>query len=187
MKENEEKYEISEDKDDVVIEELEEEKNPEALAKKLRARLKSAENEKMKILGDLQRAKADFVNLRKRDEEEKREFVKFSNKELLENLIPVLDSFELALKEPVPTGGESWEKGIRSIRQQLEKILSEFGLEQFGQDGETFDPALHEAVSTTPVAEKEKDHKVISVLQKGFKLHGKVLRGAKVVVGELEN
>ena len=130
------------DLDDSVIAE---EHQGDAL-KKLKLKLKEAEAKAKEYLDGWQRTQADFVNLRKRDEEAKLDFVKFANSTLVEDLLPVLDSFTLALQK--------------------------------------FNPNLHESIGSLPAEKKEDDHKILEVIQKGYIMHGKIIRPARVKIGE---
>lgn len=147
--------------------------------KKLREKLKDCEKEKMVAMEDLQRAKADFLNARKRMDEEKisdRERIKF---QYLEDLLPLCDSFTMALQDKsfqeLP---ENLKKGVLGINMQLSSILKSYGVEEVGQVGEEFDPNFHEAM-----ADNGGDHKISEVIQKGYRVGEKVIRPAKVIVG----
>ncbi len=143
---------------------------------RLKEKLKAAEAKAKEYLDSWQRAQADFVNMRKRDEEAKVEFTKFVNEKLISELIPVLDSFNLALAHG--------EKGIEPVCNQFIKVLNQNGLEESNPAGEVFDPKFHEAVGVVPTNKKEEDHKVLEVVQKGYILSGKIIRPAKVKIGQ---
>ncbi|MEX0932282.1 MAG: nucleotide exchange factor GrpE [Parcubacteria group bacterium] len=147
-----------------------------ASIKKLRERLKESEEKAKEYLDSWQRSQADFVNLRKRDEEGKKEFVKFAGESLVKELIPVLDSFNIALSQG--------HNEMEPVYSQLLKVLRANGLEELDPKGASFDPSLHEAITMIPTEKAEEDHKVLEVMQKGYALHGKVVRPAKVAVGE---
>ena len=171
---------IDSDIDDSVVAE----ESQSATIKKLREKLSQVTEEKQKYLTDLQKAKADFINLRKRDEEEKESIIRFANEQLLAEFISTLDSIELAQKdakiwESLPV---DWRKGIESIFTQLKNTLKKAGLEEIEANGEVFDPRLHEAIQTVKTGDKKQDHIVASVFQTGYKLFGKVLRPAKVTI-----
>ena len=172
--------------DDIVIEEEEEATAPEKKDKttKLKEKLKKCQEEKQEYLDNWQRAQADFLNLRKRDEEDKQKAIKFAKQELMEEVISVLDSFDMAFgnKEVWEKAPEVWREGVTRIHNQLENILTKNGLDKIAPLGEKFDPNFHEAVSSGPVSE-DKDGEIIQVLQAGYRLHEKVIRPAKVVVG----
>lgn len=142
--------------------------------KKLKGKLKEAETKAKEYLDQLQRAKADFVNMRKRDEEDKAEFVKFARSGLIEDLFPVLDALESAVSHG--------DRGIEQTLNLFKKILKQHGLEELDPKGETFDPRLHEAVGAVETDKKEEDHRIVEVMQKGYILSGKIIRPAKVKI-----
>jgi molecular chaperone GrpE len=144
--------------------------------KKLRERLKASEAKAKEYLDSWQRAQADFANLRKRDEEAKGEFVKFAASNVVSNLIPVLDSFTLAVAH-----GES---GVEPIQKQLLQVLKAHGLEEVNPLHEQFDPKHHEAIGVVATDTPEEDNQILDVMQKGYILSGKTLRPAKVRIGE---
>jgi len=146
--------------------------------KKLKVRLKDAEGKAKENLDNWQRAQAEFMNVRKRDEEAKSEFIKFAKVDTITQIIPVLDSFTMALDQ----GHEN----MRPIYNQLFQILKQNGLEESNPLGEIFDPAKHEAISMVPTANEKEDHTVMEVFQRGYMLNGSVIRAAKVQVGEFE-
>jgi molecular chaperone GrpE len=144
----------------------------------------SLEEEKAKAakyLGNWQRTEADFENYRKRVEQEKSETVKFANSALILNILPVLDDLERAFKSlPEKLAHLSWTEGIRLIHRKLEATLEAQGVCAINAIGEAFDPAVHEAVAQGAGEEG----KVIDEAQKGYTLHGRVIRPAYVVVGK---
>jgi molecular chaperone GrpE len=156
--------------------------------KNLREKLKKATEEKQEYLTGWQRAKADHVNAKKRDEADKAEFVKFANERLIDGIIPVLDSFELAMgnKEAWEKADKNWRIGVESIASQLKKALSDAGLEEVNPIGQKFDPMRDEAAEYVPVDSEDKNHMIISVMQKGYNLNGRPMRPAKVRVGEFK-
>ncbi|MDP3763405.1 MAG: nucleotide exchange factor GrpE [bacterium] len=166
--------------DSVVVEETQGE-----TIKKLREKLKQAETKAKEYLDGWQRSQADFVNLRKRDEEAKVEFIKFARLSLIEELIPVLDSFNIAMSggnKDLPAG--QGQAGIEPVYTQFWGILKADGLEEFNPMGEIFDPKYHETMGTIQTEKAEDDHKILEVAQKGYRLSGKIIRPAKVKIGE---
>jgi molecular chaperone GrpE len=156
--------------------------------KKLRERLNNTEAERMEYLTGWQRAKADLINARKRDEADRNEFVKFANERLIEGLIPVLESFELAMsnKESWEKVDKNWRVGVEYIYSQLKKALEDSGLTELKPLNQKFDHAIHEAASYEPVVDEKLNHIVIRVIQNGYDLNGKLMRPAKVVVGDFK-
>ncbi len=149
--------------------------------KKLKEKLKEAEAKSKEYLDGWQRAQAEFVNVRKRDEEAKLEFLKFSNTQLLIQFLPVLDSLELSLLHPAMAGQAA--TGLEVIYKQLLSVLKSNGLEEENPIGLSFDPRRHEAVGEVEVKDESEDQKVVEVVQKGYILSGKIIRPAKVKTG----
>lgn len=172
-KENEQDIQLeNENLDDSIVEE----EHSRDKLKRLKEELKTAESKAKEYLDGWQRAQADFVNLRRRDEEARAEFIKFANASLVEELIPVLDSFNIALSQG--------HKDLEPLYGQLLSVLKTSGLEEINPSGEPFRPEEHEALSLVKAGKPEDDNKVLEVLQKGYKFTGRVIRPAKVRVGE---
>ncbi len=128
------------------------------------------------------RSLADFENYRKRADREKAEFYKYALAETLRELLPVLDNFDRALDHAEE--GDDFHKGVLLICKQLFDVLRKHGLRPVDEAGIPFDPKIHEAVVRVedPAVPS---HTVVSVLQKGYFLHDRLLRPAmvKVAVG----
>ena len=134
-------------------------------------------------LANWQRAQADFINYKRRSEQEREEIGKFANSMLMLSLLPVLDDLERAFASIPPRQAKlSWVDGIRLIWRKLQTSLEAQGLSQIKAEGEPFDPSLHEAA----MQGKGKEGMVVKELQKGYKLHDRVIRPTKVVVGNGE-
>jgi len=131
-------------------------------------------------LAGWQRAQADFMNYKRRSEQEKEEMAKFANSTLLLNLLPILDDLERAFAAIPPSLAEAnWVEGIKLIERKWWAILEAQGLSQIEALGEPFDPRLHEAVRQ----DKGKEGIVVEEIQKGYKFHDRVIRPSKVAVG----
>lgn len=154
--------------------------------KKLKEKLKKVETERQEYLIGWQRAKADLINARKRDEVDRQEFVKFANERLIESLVPVMESFDLAManKDTWEKVDKNWRIGVEYIYSQLKKVLNDAGLEEINPIGKEFDLNRDEASEYVPVEKESDHHKVIAVVQKGYTLNGKAMRPPKVKVGE---
>jgi molecular chaperone GrpE len=134
-------------------------------------------------LAGWQRAQADFINYKRRSEQEKQETIQFANSVLMLSLLPILDDFERAfLAIPPKLAKLSWLDGIKLIERKLWANLEAQGLAPIKAVGEPFDPNLHEAVRQ----DKGKEGIVIEEVQKGYKLHDRILRPTMVVVGNGE-
>jgi len=158
-----------------VVEEEDIEKLKQALAE---AKARAEAN-----LAGWQRAQADFINYKRRVEQEREEFSKFANAALIYSLLPVLDDLEQAFASvPVRLAKFNWVEGIRLIEHKLRATLEAQGLSQIKALGEPFDPNFHEAA----MQGKGKAGIVVAELQKGYKLYDRVIRPAKVIVGNGE-
>ena len=133
-------------------------------------------------LANWQRAQADYINYKRRSEQEKEEAGKFANTTLILNLLPALDDLDRALDAVPPRLEPGWVEGIRLIERKLQASLEALGLSQIKAFEEPFDPHLHEAVRQA----KGKEGMIIEEVQKGYKFHDRVIRPARVVVGNGE-
>ncbi len=167
--------------DDVVSEE--ELGNPAATIKKLRAELKQAQQDRMNTLTSWQKDKADFLNARKRDQETQADVIRFSNQTLVTDMIPTLDGYEQAKAQPTwQAVDETWRKGVEALMDKIYSSLQKVGVEAYGALGDVFDPNLHQAIGNEPTDDAKKDHTIAVVMQRGYKLHDKVIRPALVKV-----
>ncbi|HWB34211.1 MAG TPA: nucleotide exchange factor GrpE [Candidatus Paceibacterota bacterium] len=155
--------------------------DPMGAIKKLRERAHKAEEEAKTNLDGWQRAKADYMNL-KRDEETRREYAQERIKaSLAEDLVPVLDSFEMSAKhaEHAPN------KELEVLHKQLLSTIDRMGIKKFGEVGEKFDPKKHEALREIKVKDPEQEHTVVSVERSGYSIGDFIIRPAQVSVGVL--
>ena len=128
------------------------------------------------------RVVADFDNYRKRVAKEKEDLVCFANERLICDLLPVLDNLERALSVDLDQAGmDSVLAGVKMVSEQFHSLLHSCGLEPVEAVGHTFDPNHHEAVGVLPTADHD-EGTVISEMQKGYSLKGKVLRPSMVHV-----
>lgn len=127
------------------------------------------------------RLMADFQNYKRRVEKEKSEIYDYANQKILAELLTVLDNFERALAQEC--ADEAYEKGMEMIFKQFREVLEKSGLEEIEAQGKEFDPNFHHAVMTDSSDEYESGQ-VTDVLQKGYTLHGKVVRPAMVKVNQ---
>jgi molecular chaperone GrpE len=132
------------------------------------------------------RASADFDNYKKRAAREKLEAARYANEALLQKLIPVLDSLEMALAsaQGAPDQAvQSLHTGINMIQQQLRNALKDTGLEEINAIGQPFDPNLHEAVSQQETKDAP-EGQVVRQLRKGYRLRERLLRPASVILAK---
>ena len=140
---------------------------------------KKIEKQEQDLENALKRALADYQNLEKRIAEEKSSWIKQANKDFILRILPTLDHLDIALKGAKDNGENSpWLNGVELAVGEFRKILQEEGLESV--QAETFDPHIHEAVEVR----EGPDGKILDVLQTGYKLNGKLIRPAKVAVGQ---
>ncbi len=142
--------------------------------------LARAKEDAEKYLDNWRRAEADLQNYKRRAEQDRDESRRFSHASLIINLLPILDDFERAFGSlDARLAGLTWLDGMRLIYRKLGALLESAGVRPIEAEGQTFDPRYHEAVAH---AEGE-EGKVIAEVQRGYKLHDRVLRPAMVVVG----
>ena len=146
------------------------------------ARLTQIESERDEYLDTLRRVQAEFENYRKRVIKEQTALVDRATSGLVEQLLPVLDSFELALKNLDSAGSDDIEnvrKGVELVYAELLGVLEKAGLSRIEAEGKPFDPNVHEAVMQE---DGDGEPVVTDVLRTGYTLKGRVLRPAMVKV-----
>jgi molecular chaperone GrpE len=183
---------MTHEEDDIIIEE---EEHPESSfknskdskLKKLEEELVICRKEKQEYLDGWQRSKADFINARKRDEEDRKNILKYAEANIISELIPTLDAFDMAMmnKEVWEKADKNWRTGIEYIYSQLKGTLESRGLQKIDPTGADFDPNLHHSVAVVKTDSAENDGKVLEVVAYGYSLNGKIIREAQVKVGEL--
>lgn len=143
-----------------------------------------AEKEKAaQYLASWQRAQADFINYKRRVEQERQDFAAFANAGLMRAILPVLDDLERALKAIPPEYADSdWAEGVRAVERKFRSSLEAQGVKPILALGMAFDPNFHEAARQ----DRGPEGVVIGEYQKGYTLNGKLLRPASVVVGSGE-
>src|SRR3990167_3411949 len=134
---------------------------------------KKSDGAKGDLENQLKRALADYQNLERRIDEERRLLSALSAALVIEKLLPILDNLENAQKHLK-------DEGLEMVVKQFGDVLTSEGVEEIPAEGSPFDPNLHEA---TEILESDKDGIVLKVLRKGYKINDKVLRPAQVAVG----
>jgi len=128
-------------------------------------------------LNGWKRERADFLNYKKDEIERLGNLIKYANEDLILKIIPILDNIYLAEKHPVTSTGQAFHEGVTLIRKQLEDLLQKEGIEPIEVLGKKFDAATMEAV--------EGDGETVSEeLQRGYTMHGKLIRVAKVKISK---
>lgn len=151
----------------------------------LRAALEEERARAEEYLDQWKRARAEFANFKKRNEKEREELLNFANSILIAKLLPILDDFERALKTiPDKIYTLTWVEGIFLIHRKLQAILEQEGVSEIEAEmGKAFDPTIHEAV-VHEESEEYKEGQIVDILQKGYKLHDRVVRPTLVKVAK---
>lgn len=142
---------------------------------------KEKKQDKLKEITELlQRTQANFENYKKLTEGRVAEVVKMSNKDMILQLLPILDNFELALKScDVDKNQKDFCEGVNLIYAQIKSLLENNGVKEVSAEG-VFDPHFHEALMK--VESSDPEGSIVEVVQKGYTLHEQVIRHAKVKV-----
>ena len=151
----------------------------------------ASETEKLKaerdaLLDRLARLQAEFDNARKRAVREQQEFREYAAADVIKNFLPVLDSFERALKVGGDSNSNEFRSGIDLIYRQLQDAIQKTGVQPIVAVGQPFDPRIHEAVEMVDTNDVP-DHHVLEELQRGYKYKERLLRPAMVKVARNTN
>ena len=131
------------------------------------------------------RIHAEFDNYRKRTNKEKVDIINTANAGMMKDMLSVIDDFQRAQANNENAEEiESVKEGFNLIYNKFKTILEGKGLKEMKADGEVFDSELHEAIANIPAPKKKDKGKVIEAVEKGYYLNDKVIRYAKVVVGQ---
>ena len=138
------------------------------------------------LINKIKLAQADLVNYRVRKDEETANQLKYANKDLILEILPIVDNFERAIgseKEDATDETKKYYDGIHMIYNGLKDALKKFGVEEINRVGEVFDPNQEQAILTGNEEDKE-DEVVLEVFQKGYKLKDRVIRPASVKINQ---
>jgi len=128
---------------------------------------------------------AEFDNFKKRNMKERLDIIKSASQDTLSVLLPVLDDFDRAKKSADDESSpETFSEGMHMLYNKIYTVLGGKGLQKMESTGEVFDPELHEAITKIPAPSDDMKGKVIDTVEAGFTLNDKIIRHAKVVVGE---
>ena len=149
----------------------------------LKARITELEEENSSLKEQYLRKQAEFENFRKRMTKEKADAIAYANQQLLQDIIQIIDDFERAIRSSEESRDfDAFHDGVAMIEKQFTSMLErKWGLTRFDSEGEEFDPQKHEAVTTEEVEDGDTTQ-VLEEYQKGYFLHDRVLRSAKVKV-----
>jgi molecular chaperone GrpE len=153
-----------------------------AKLKKLRAELEKAKAERQEYLDGWQRCKADSANQRKDMHESALRTAARGKEDLIEDIIPALDSFDMAAQsEQWASVGDGFRTGMEQVKNQLVDILARHGAERYGKIGEMFDPRLHDAVQELSDVAGEPGS-IVRILRFGYRAGERVIRPAQVII-----
>jgi molecular chaperone GrpE len=156
---------------------------PEEQVADLAQALSNEKEKSAEYLASWQRAQADFLNYKRRTEQEHQDFCSFANADLVRALLPALDDLDRALEHVPPRHAKSdWVEGVRAVARKFRASLEAQGVKPILALGLPFDPTVHEAIRQ----EAGPEGVVVSEYQKGYTLNDKLLRCARVVVGSGE-
>ncbi len=169
--------------DNPEVNETQTEEQPTAQAEAPAANDLQAKNDELK--DKYVRLFADFDNYKKRVARERLELIKDASKDVIMNLLPILDDFERALRAAeTATEVAPVAEGMTLIQHKLIKNLEQKGLKAVNPKGEAFDAEYHEAITEIPAPTEDLKGKVVDVVEKGYYLNDRIIRYAKVVVGK---
>lgn len=152
---------------------------------KLKKEIKAKEDELKEMQDKYIRLSAEFDNYRKRTLKEKMDLTKYAGEDLLKDILPVIDDFERGMNN-VKEGSdiEAIKQGMELIQNKFKNFISQKGLKEIEALNQEFNMDLHEAITKIPAPEEKLKGKIVDVIEKGYYLNDKVIRFAKVVIGE---
>lgn len=159
------------------------EEDIKATLKKLRKDLKEEKAKSLEYLTNWQRERADFQNFKKDEAARSSQLGGYVREKIMEELLPVLDAYDMAFanKEAWEKVDKNWRVGVEYIHQQLLKVLSDNGIEEIAvQEGNIFDPAIHEPMQNTETEDASLENKIAKIIQKGYKAKDRIIRPARV-------
>ena len=170
--------EIIEETPETVASEETQCETPEDRIKELELQLEKEKREYLFLM-------AEFDNFRKRTIQEKAEIIKNGAENAMRNILPVIDDFDRAIQATATSNDvEALCEGVELIYNKFIKYLESNGVKEMTTTGEDFNADIHEAVTTFPAPSEDMKGKIIDTVQKGYSINDKVLRHAKVVVGQ---
>lgn len=127
---------------------------------------------------------SEFDNFRKRTAKEKKEIMDAGGEDVFKSLLPIIDDFDRAIKSNAESSdAKAINDGVHLIYNKFKTTLNQKGLVEMKAIGEVFNPDIHEAITNIPAASEDLKGKVVDELEKGYSLNGKIIRFAKVVIG----
>jgi molecular chaperone GrpE len=159
------------------------EKQAQEPDKNIQNELETAKNQAEEYLNGWKRAKADYINFKREQEQRQKELIEFANAGMLLDIFPLVDQFKQAMKHvPKEIEGSNWLVGITHIQNNLKNILKGLGIEEIATVGEQFNPEMHEAIEE--VNSDQEKGTIVEESTTGFRLNGRVIQPAKVKVAK---
>ncbi len=150
----------------------------------LKKRFEECQKLRDEYLAGWQRARADFINYKREETERLKKFFEIEKTEIILKILPILDNFQKAKKELSRSKENlNYLEGLSQIEKQFQKFLKEQGIEEIKTKEEKFDPNFHQAIEEVKTKGK-KTGEILEIIQKGYKLKGRVIRPAKVRVAK---
>jgi len=151
---------------------------------KLTDRIEELEQELSESKDKFLRLFAEFDNFKKRTAKERIDFRATAGMDALQAFLPVMDDFDRAKKVAEnEDNNEEFSEGVKLVYQKLKSVLTSKGIKVMESTGETFDPELHEAITEIPAPTEDMKGKIIDTIEQGYYLNDKIIRYARVVVG----
>ncbi len=150
--------------------------------KSLKEKLEKCQTEKQEYLDGWQRAQADFINFKKQNDSIYTQAKESSTIDIVESLLPILDSFDMALAGTFDDSFKKWLTGFEYVHQQFKKVLEEYNVIEINPLNQQFNPNEHEAIKEIITEDESQDHTVAHVILKGYKTPTRIIRAATVKV-----
>lgn len=157
-----------------------------ATVKTIKFYLEHIENKANGYEDKYKRAIADYQNLLKQTAKEKMEFAVYANEQMLKEILPVYDHLKLAIEHHNGESTDDWLKGVEHVVKQFKDVLEKIGVEEIKVKDNAFDHDLMDAISSEETEDKSLDGKIAREIKAGYKLNGKVIEPAKVIVYKLK-
>ncbi|MEN9921064.1 MAG: hypothetical protein RLZZ517_42 [Candidatus Parcubacteria bacterium] len=154
--------------------------------KTLKEKLDKCQSEKEEYLSGWQRAQADFINYKKQNESIFTQAKDSSTISIVESLLPILDSFDMALAGNFDDSFKKWLTGFEYVHQQFKRVLEEYGVTEINPLNQAFSPEEHEAIEEVSTDDETLDHTVAQVILKGYRTPSRIIRAASVKVYKYE-
>ena len=161
-------------------------KKPEQKSKKGKANNTNYKKELDLLIDKHVRLKAEFENFRKRKNREISSLLQYDGESIIKEVLPIFDDLNRMVESAENSDGKNENSlidGIKLLRSKIERFLENKKIEPFGSEGEVLDPELHDAMMTQTDKKKD-DNTILSVFEKGYRYHDKVIRHAKVIVNK---